>query len=300
MMLALLAAATISPCQLPPGWGAIAALKPRYVLFGEVHGTEQSPAMVGRTACALARRGERVLVAVELASTGNAALQSAWRTADREFRTGLTARMPGWKDRRDGVASEAMLGMLADLHALKSRGRRIDVVAFNGPRDAAQAARFKDRPGQGPHEAAQAENIRQAAERGRYDHVLVLVGNLHARKRPVERGGVSYEPMAMRLAPAGQVVSLNMVSGPGTMWNCLLRPGATLTPGVPPNPADIDCALHPTRGVDGMAGPPKLGLRGGKGAPQVDPAYDGFYWLGPATGSPPAAVSDEGRQAPAG
>lgn len=292
MILAALAAVASITCSLPPGWAEVTASKPRYVIFGETHGTEQSPAMIERTACALARRGERILIAVELSSTENDGLQAAWASPAQGFAERLVSAMPGWKGRGDGVASRAMLAMLVDLHALKSRGARIDVVAFNGARGPEQAARFKDLPGQGPHEAAQAENIRQAADSAPHDRVLVLVGSLHARKRPAESRGVTFEPMAMRLAAPGQIVSLRMVSGAGTMWNCLLKPGGHYSLSKQIVSDDIDCGSHPAGKTAAIHGPPQVAL-GAPAGGEADPAYDGYYWLGPITGSPPAVAPDK-------
>ncbi|HEX8307527.1 MAG TPA: hypothetical protein VF645_03820 [Allosphingosinicella sp.] len=272
-------------CAVPPGWSAVAARKTRFVIFGESHGTRESPAFVAATACGLAAKGERVLVAVEHNANHNDILQTAWALPPAQFATAL--RWTGWEGRKDGVGSQAMFELLVRLHQLKARGRRIDIVAFNGARDDSQRERFKDLPGQGPHEAAQAENIRRAAEAGRYDHVLVLVGNLHARKQPVTRSGVSFEPMAMRLAPAEAITSLNMAGAAGTQWNCKLKPGVQLRPGQPLPPGSMDCGSHPVRGHADLRQPPFVALGALPGS-ENDPAYDGFYWLGPVNGSPPA------------
>jgi hypothetical protein len=272
-------------CAVPPGWSAVAARRTRYIIFGESHGTREGPAFVGKTACGLARKGERLLIAIEHQAPENDALQAAWKLSRSRFPAAL--RLTGWKGRNDGVGSEAMFELLTRLHALKSDGNRIDVVGFNGARDEVQRERFKDLPGQGPHEAAQAENIRLAAEAKAYDHVLVLVGNLHARKRPVVRGSVSFEPMAMRLAPPNAVTSLVMKHGPGTTWNCRLNPGAVLDPVKPLPPNSLDCASHPTQGIAGPNKPPFVALGALPGS-DPDPAYDGFFWVGPVTGSPPA------------
>jgi len=262
----------------------VSARRARYVVFGEVHGTRESPTFVGATACGLAAKGERVLVGVALSASDNPALQAAWSLPDSQFPAALRAR--GWAGRRDGVGSQAMFALLVRLHRLKNQGRRIDVVAFNGTPEDERRAEFRNLPGQGPHEAAQAENVRRAAQARRYDHVLVLVGNLHARKQPVTRGDVSFEPMAMRLAPAAAVISLNMAGAAGTMWNCLLRPGVEVQPGkrLPPNA--LDCASHAAGGRPDLHRPPFVGLGAPPGSGD-DPAYDGFYWVGPISGSPP-------------
>lgn len=274
-----------STCAVPPGWSAVAARKTRFVIFGETHGTRESPAFVAATACGLAAKGERVLVAVEHNANHNDLLQAAWALPAAQFATEL--RRTGWEGRKDGVGSQAMFELLVRLHQLKDRGRRIDIVAFNGARDDEQRERFKHLPGQGPHEAAQAENIRRAAEARRYDHVLVLVGNLHARKQPVTRGKVSFEPMAMRLAPAAAITSLIMAGAGGTSWNCRLKPGAKLQPGQPLPPDSMDCGSHAVRAHADLGRPPFVGLGALPGS-ENDPAYDGFYWLGPVSGSPPA------------
>lgn len=272
-------------CALPPGWSAVAQRRTRYIIFGESHGTIEAPVFVGATACGLARKGERLLIAIEHQAPENDALQAAWKLPKSQFPSAL--RLTGWKGRNDGVGSEAMFELLTRLHALKSDGARIDVVGFNGARDEVQRERFKDLPGQGPHEAAQAENIRLAAEAKAYDRVLVLVGNLHARKRPVVRGNVSFEPMAMRLAPSGEITSLVMKHGPGTTWSCRLKPGVVLQAGKPLPANSLDCGNHSTRGIPDLGKPPFVGLGSLPGA-DPDPAYDGFFWIGPVTGSPPA------------
>jgi hypothetical protein len=281
-------------CTAPSGWAEVAGRGTLYVVFGEVHGTRESPAFVGSLACGLAARGERILVGVELQATDNPALQRAWRLPDDQFAPAL--RRIGWEGRTDGVGSEAMFRLLQRLHALRSSGRNIDVVAFNGFADEAQSERLRDLAGQGPHEAAQAENIRKAAEGGRYNHVLVLVGNLHARKTPVDDRGTVFEPMAMHLGSAAQVTTLNMRLSQGSMWNCLVRPNAKLERGKPLPPGAVDCGNHQTHDAAVDLGPtPLMSLENFPGEPR-DANYDGFYWLGRVNGSPPASSRDQLRQ----
>ena len=271
-------------CDPPPGWNAVVKRGTRFVVFGEVHGSVEAPALVGDVACTLAFDGERVLVGVELNATDDAALQAAWKLPDDRFAAAL-ARI-GWAGRRDGVASRAMAALLLRLHRLSAGGRVVDVVAFDGLRDADQARRFASLPGQGPHEAAQAENIR-LTDAGRYDHVLVLVGTLHAGKQPMTSGATTFEPMAMRLSPRATLTSLLMREGGGTIWNCLSRPGSSLTPGTALPAATSDCGVHPAVASAALAGPaPSLGLGTAPGA-MPDPAYDGWFWLGRITASPP-------------
>lgn len=271
-----------SACALPPGWAAVEARRPRYVIFGETHGTAEAPALVAQVACALVKRRERVLVAIEQQAADDAALQRAWRLPHRRFAAALLD-VPGWRGRQDGVASVAMFGLLVRLHAL---GSRLDVVRFNGTRDEAQRLRWAALPGQGPHEAAQAENIRDAAARRRYDRVLILTGSLHARRQRIEMGQRSFDPMARQLAPVAEVMSLRLVGGAGTVWNCLLQPGYTFVRGQPLPPEAMRCGSTTVRGVASMGAAPSVALGDPPGA-EAGGNYDGYVWIGQVNASPP-------------
>lgn len=272
-------------CSLPAGWDEVAERKPRFVVFGELHGTKEAPAFLGNLACALVSRGQRILVAIEHSSTKNTAFQNAWKLPQSKFTAAL--KQAGWAGRFDGVASNAMADMLVRLHSMSRGGQFIDIVAFNGARDEAQASRFSHLPGQGPHEAAQAENIQIAASAKPYDYVLVLVGNIHARKRPVERSGVAFEPMAMQLASATDLITLNMETNGGTVWNCQLKPGVKPDPKKPIGDDAIACGSYPLSGSTDRRREPFIELA----QPSVtisDADYDGVFWLGTVNASPPA------------
>lgn len=284
------AASSLKDCAMPTGWAGIAEHKPRFVVFGETHGTQEAPALVGNVACALASGGERVLLAIELSATNNAALQAAWRLPVDHFQPAL--RNAGWAGRKDGVASRAMFDMLVRLHAVKEAGLPIEVAAFNGARDEAQRARFVALAGQGAHEASQAENISDAASAGHYDRVLVLVGSFHARIKSLGEGWGLFEPMAMRLAQIGPVLSLRMRDAGGSMWNCIAKPGTNVAPSQPITADAIDCGVHSVRGSADLARAPFLQLGPFPGEEQRWQDYDGFVWLGPITGSPPL-IPDE-------
>ncbi|WP_230483082.1 hypothetical protein [Sphingomonas sp. Leaf21] len=277
-----------SECRLPPGWDQIAARGARVVVFGEVHGTRESPAFVGDLACALAVKGERVLVAVEHFSVADADYQKAWSLPDAAFVPALTGS--GWAGREDGVASEAMLAMLVRLHRLAQAGRKIDIVAFSGIKDEAQAREFATLVGQGPHDAAQAENIREAAARRPYDHVLVLAGNTHACKNPVTYTAPAFEPMAMRLGRSVSLVALNMTSAGGTAWTCEAKASGNKAD-------DSECAAHPLGKAADLNRAPFIALGALPGG-QPDPDYDGVYWLGPVTASPPAVPDQSPKRNP--
>lgn len=268
-------------CDLPAGWSDVAKLDPHFVVFGEVHGTNEAPLFLGSLACALARQNKRVLVAIEHEASDNAALQAAWKAHD--FAEKLeTLRFVG---RSDGVASKAMFDMTTGLHLLKENGWPVAIVAFNGFEDERQQSRFAGLPGQGPHEAAQAENIAKAAAAQSYDYVLVLVGRMHAQKTPTSRSGIAFDPMARRLSQYGKAVSLNMRHADGTSWNCQLKPGADPTT-TAISPEDLECGAHPSEGEPDLGSEPFIGLESTDKVDGPRP-FDGFFWVGPISASPP-------------
>ena len=272
-LLAAVAMHSPNACSLPVGWAQIEARKPHFVIFGETHGTRESPALVASVACALSKRGKRLLVAVELGAETDPQLQMLWARPSEGFRRAVMSQLPYFAGRQDGVASEAMLNLIDELHALARAGQNIDIVAFSGARDREQAQRWSHLPWQAAHEAEQAENISEAANRRRYSLVLVLAGNAHAQKQVI-RGPeeYEYEPMAMRLAQAGPIVSFIEIYATGTMWNCVAHVCAQReTSGSPVRPrTPIGLWTSPQR--DWLAG------------------YDGYYWFPVVHASPPASL----------
>ena len=274
-------------CTAPAGWDAILAQNPRFVVLGEWHGTNEAPDLVARLLCAEASRGQRLLLAVEHGAIFNAAWQAAWALPQDAFAEALPDL--GWRGREDGVASAAMLRLVLAAHALKDRGGGVDIVAFNGARDDAQQARFAHLPGQGPHEAAQAENIADAAARQGYDRVIVLVGSLHAEivLVMVGNGVPAFAPMAMRLADYGSVISLGMQHAGGTAWGCRTRPDARVAPGTDITDDMIRCAAYAYKADSSDGRPPFIDISPAA-AEASGGRYHGMFRVGSITASPPA------------
>ncbi|GAA4214241.1 hypothetical protein GCM10022253_06570 [Sphingomonas endophytica] len=269
---------------MPPGWDEVDGLHPRYVVFGELHGTREAPAFVAQVVCALAARGKRVLLAVEHPATEDEALRKAWNLPERRFANALFRT--AWTFSNDGRDSRAMFDMIVRLQRLKTRGAAISITSFNGMRDEAQEARWAHLPSQGPHEAAQAENIRIAEARGTYDLVIVLAGNFHASRLALDRGAGRLDTMANHLARSGLTISLNMRSSGGTAWNCSTKPDVHYEVGRPLPPDALECADFPYRDRPDLHRPRYIHI-GALPGEKVTPDFDGFFWLGETSGSAP-------------
>ena len=283
---ALAAAISAAPIACDPlsGWDTVAeAADGRFLVIGETHGTVEAPAAVAEYVCA-ASETRSILVAIEFTSTSNDDFQRAWDLSHTEFADALRSEVPDWQGREDGVASQAMFEMLVRLHALKTAGREIAIVAFNGAKDDTQRAKFAHLPGQEPHEAAQAENIRAGWEASAYHQAIVLVGAFHAEKasRPAG-GGPAIRPMAMQVGAPEDVISLRMVHEGGENWGCQLDVAADFDPTKPVTEDMVSCAAHPAGGWPSV---PPSGFYL-EHSPDKE-AFDGVLALGPISASPPA------------
>ncbi len=139
------------------------------VVFGEVHGTVETPAFVASVACHAARSGAEVAVGLEIPRDLQPALD---RFLDSSGGPGdVTALLQGehW-NMQDGRASKAYLGVIEHVRALRHAGKRARVFFF----DAAAAD-------SGDRDQNMAANIAAQADKSPQGMTLVLTGGYHAR-----------------------------------------------------------------------------------------------------------------------
>ena len=259
-MITLLAAAALAAqpaCAPPQGTEALLAMPQRYIVVGESHGTAETPAAFGQMVCAAAERGP-VTVALELPTALQPNLDAFLAAPDENAALAALEGTHFMNPRmNDGRSSRAMLEMLLFVRDLRNGGRDVAFHAFqpsnSRPRELNQAWYELDMG----HALAGAAYARPQAK------VLVLVGNLHARKTGFERFPDVGVPAAGHL-PAADVVTLDVAQQGGEAWNC-----------------QQECGVHRSRGVY------DAGARGVILEPSDGGAYDGVLALGPSTASPP-------------
>jgi hypothetical protein len=185
------------------------------LLIGEIHGGVEGPALIGAVACAAARRGLSLTLALELpveeAPRVERFLASEGSAADRDA---LLAGEFWQRAYQDGRSSAAMLKLLADLRELRASGAPLRVALLDS------AAPFAD--GQARDDFL-ASRLVAAVEAGSPDGLVVAIaGNIHTRTAL----GVPWDP-AFR--PAGtaveqrwpeRTVSLLLAGPPGESWIC--------------------------------------------------------------------------------
>jgi hypothetical protein len=258
-MLALLAACASAPetadtaalsCAAPSGIDAVLDRKERYLVFGELHGTEQTPATFAEIVCAAARRGP-VIVGVEWdesqATLMNAYVRSG-ASADLAARDRLADEIASF----DGRGSRAGIAMFDRFRELSAKGAKLTIVPFSRS--------DKDPPGV-QDDASYAQALREGA--GSEGRVLVLVGNAHAMRKEMTFSTVRVIPMASHLVGDG-VLSFNIAHAGGEHWGC------------------INMRCRPSRAA-AQPGPEGVTIN-----PAVSDQYDGQWNVGRLTASPPA------------
>lgn len=196
------------------------------VILGEIHGTAEVPALVGEVVARVLAGGGPLLLALEIPSSHQDQLDrylaSAGSQADRAALFGH--RFWGF---RDGRSSVAMLALLDRARDLRASGLALEVLAF----DVAEPDAGRDR------EAVLAANLAAALRRVDRPPVLVLTGNLHARKAIGNPFDPTLELMAWQLREF-RPLTLNVKAPTGSAWVCApecgeRRLGTGTTPGRP-------------------------------------------------------------------
>lgn len=249
------------PLVLPPGVGA-----PRStVLIGDLHGTREIPAFVGRLVSTLVAHQPVVLaleIPGEVAPSLDAFLASDGGRAARDAFT----HGPWWTNEyQDGRRSVAMLELIDTARRLRAAGAPLRVACIDMP--------ATEPTGQSRDDAmAQQVIALRAAQPAAV--LVVYAGNVHTRKA-APAGRPDYTTMAMRMAGGmangGAIVSLDAHWAEGSAWVCM-------------------------SGAPGDCGPRFMVARSNERGVHLerspDGAYDGWFGLGPITASPPAAFPD--------
>lgn len=266
----------------PAGWETVATNSADYVLFGEIHGTRQSPRIVAEYVCAVALSDGPVLFAVELPAALNDPLQRAWNDP-RPFRDVFAELVEGnMLLAQDGAFTDATLDALSWLKGVRGRGADIDVIAISGPRDQAHIRKYASLPFLEQREAMYADNLRSSAARRDYAQVVALVGNLHAQKR-TPNASIS-RSMATILSEDSKVFSLLMTHNGGTAWNCFAEQGTVSATGQP----NIVCgARQITNNSPRLA--PEWGIQ--VSGSEVE-GFDGYFNVGILSAARPPTSED--------
>ena len=189
----------------------------RLVMIGELHGTQETPALVGDLLDHYAERRRSAVLALEVSVQEQARfdryLASHGTAADRaSLLEGAHWREP----HHDGRDSQAMLQLIEHVRQLRARGARVALVAFDGGGTNMDARNL-----------GMATVLRATAKRFPTSMLVVLTGNVHAMtRRPTwemrDGDGKRIEPpvtAGRRLADLAPL-SIDVRGATGAFWAC--------------------------------------------------------------------------------
>lgn len=239
----------------------------RFLVFGEVHGTREVPDFVSAYLCTAVEAKRAVTLAVEYPASGQSALDAFMASAGTEHDAVRLTGSKFWSRRmQDGRTSIAMLRMYENIRVLRADGGDIRLVAIDS--DVPQEQR----------DAVMAAGLRiqlHSTER----QVLALVGGPHAIRTKGKRGNPAYESAIFRVTGFNPLVLTAGTAG-GTAWICQAD-----------TPAACHAAEWDVNRIDPTPVTPFL-LK----APS--PEFDGVFFVGATTASPPAMSAGIGHLAP--
>jgi len=222
------------------------------ISVGEIHGTEQGPALALEILRSLHRAGKRVLLGLEIPTTEQRALDSYLRTGRVSF---LRKAEFFRRAYQDGRSSRAMFALLRAVRSLSG----VKVAGF----DALNVTSGQDR------DEKMAGNLASAYRAHRPDALVFLAGNIHAAVSVGNPFDAAYRPMAYEmlhrpdgLFSARDFLSIKIRNETGEAWVCL-------------SSAASECGPHPMKFgssvyADALSWPryflPEAGLFEGYGA----------------------------------
>ena len=185
------------------------------LLFGELHGTAEAPALFADVACRASQRGVSVRVGLELPHQDTAAIETYLASDGWEDDREALLSGPFWqREYQDGRSSRAMADLLEELRVLASTGLPLGVTLFDSNEPAA-SGQARDR--------AMAERLARVAESHPAEVLLVLTGNLHARLGRGTPFDPDYEPLGhllRRALPDRRILAFDFSSTGGIAWTC--------------------------------------------------------------------------------
>lgn len=259
---ALLAVLAPSPCQPLPGADSLVQnAGARFIWVGEVHGTQEQPALFADLVCHAAQTGRPIIVALERDADEQGAWDAFMKSNGGKRARAAFLRAQSWTyPYQDGRSSIAMLALAENLRAARARGVPIEVKLFVRSDEVTPQDTAEDR------ERRMAESIKAISQARPGALVLVFSGGLHASK-----GLNTYAKTPYRLAasflPGEETRTVLIRAGGGEAWNC----------------QGSACGPHPYR--SSVVHSREIVLGGGS------PGYDAEAFTGTGTSySPPAAL----------
>ncbi len=246
-------------------------------LAESIHGTNETPHAITGIACEALKRGLPVKIGIETEAWQTLPLKDA--LAHPFDRKKMLAAAPSLWTVEDGRSSVAVLRLLEQISIWRAMGHDVSVFAFDfSYKDDYEKTRDSSAKGKSVEwvrEGVMAKHVDAAAKE--FDGAIILfTGAYHARKKPFDFNGGLYESMPTRVN-VRPIFSLRMRHSGGQGW---MIGGTENDNGTF---AEIIGPFAPPPNV--VADDP---VRTFQFEPTKSGSFDGSYFTGPLTVSPPA------------
>jgi len=197
-----LSCASALECALPLQVPAI-VLEQRVVLFGEIHGTNESPLLVGEYVCFNLKVGKKVKLALELPVSLNPELQDYLRGDGSSAAKQKILADPFWsRSFQDGRSSLAMFRLIERARVMMQDTNQLTVHPIASGDSAQMAA-----------------TLATVIEEDPQSSVISLTGNAHAAIVKGRYQNPDFEPMGYRLEKY-RPYNVSIEFGKGSAWVC--------------------------------------------------------------------------------
>jgi hypothetical protein len=200
---------TVSQCAPLEGADRVLSQsRTKWLIVGEVHGTNEAPEMFGDLLCHAGQTQRPLVVGIEFPDSDQTGIDAFLASDGGADALAALLALPSWhQPLQDGRTSAAMFGLFERLRKMVAAKIVSQVVAFV-PTTGVRGGEYE----------RQMAQLLMAAQKPHNALVLALVGNAHARRVPF-RASTPYRPMASWL-PKKNTSVFDMGHNAGASWNC--------------------------------------------------------------------------------
>ena len=180
----------------------------RLVVFGELHGTVESPMFVSNLTCAMLLNGESVVLGLELPSDMQSLIDDFIDIPEAPPQIAKLQSHPFWSGKTQvGKGSTAMWALIESIRKLKQEGYPVTIHLFD------ETGASDDR------ESKMADRIRALMLIHPNSKVIILTGNLHSRNSAGLSWKPSFVPMTFLLKDL-RPLTFDLAFSGGKAWGC--------------------------------------------------------------------------------
>ncbi len=199
----------------------ILKIKSRILIIGELHGTNEIPAMTAAIACSILNSGKPLILGLEIPTDRQEAINS-FLTSQGSGTDKAQLIASDFGKLVDGRASHAMFNLLDSMRKLRAAGAQIAVMAFDISVSNLPPPLYpNEKIWSGERDMAMARNIESRARVYPNHTLLILTGATHSWRTKGAPWDSEFESMASLLLQRLpiHVIRTQALSG-GSHWGC--------------------------------------------------------------------------------